>query len=128
MELASHSSNVAIIARIHRLLEKLSAQTTPKLSYTPYVGSLTIDYNPLEISQSELLGYLQKIESSIEATVDLSIPCREFRLPLVMDHPDIDGSNQRYMQTIRDKAAYLPDNLEYLRKANGLQSRRQVFE
>lgn len=128
MEFASRSSNVAIIARIHQLLEKLRAQNTPKLSYTPHVGSVTIEYDPLEICQHDLLKYLHNIELSIEATVDLSIPCREFRLPLVMDHPDIDASNQRYMQTIRDKAVYLPDNLEYLRKANGLQSRRQVFD
>lgn len=32
------------------------------------------------------------------------------------------------METVRDKAAYLPDNLEYIRRSNGLQTRREVFD
>lgn len=32
------------------------------------------------------------------------------------------------METTRNKAAYLPDNLEYTRKSNGLPSRWAVFD
>lgn len=111
------------------LLGRIRAQSDlTKLLLTPHVGSLTIEYDPLEISQSQLLARIHEIESNIPTTVDLSIPCREFRLPLVMDHPAIQQCIEKYMETVRDKAAYLPDNLEYVRKCNGLSSRRDVFD
>lgn len=118
---------MAIVARIRALLERLRACTDLNLLLVPHVGSVTIEYNPLQISQSQLLARVHGIESSIEATIDISVPCRELRLPLVMDHPEIQKCIQRYMETVRSKAAYLPDNLEYLRKCNGLNSRREVF-
>jgi urea carboxylase len=58
----------------------------------------------------------------------MKIPCRSIRLPLVLDHPDLQTSIQRYMDTTRPTAAYLPDNIEYLAKNNGYSSRREVFE
>ena len=109
-------------------MEKLQSETDLNLLLTPHVGSLNIEYDPLEISQSELLDRVAAIESSISPTLDFKIPCREFRLPLVMDHPDMQECIQRYMDTLRNKAVYLPDNLEYLRKCNGLDSRRAVFD
>lgn len=110
------------------LIEKIEEQGDLNLSLTPHVGSLNIEYNALEISQAQLLERVSQLESSIEPTLDFKIPCREFRLPLVLDHPDMAECTQRYMETARNKAAYLPDNLEYVRKANGLSSRRAVFD
>ncbi|KAH8892168.1 urea carboxylase [Thozetella sp. PMI_491] len=128
LEFGEQTTNVAIIARIRLLLERLRLQPDIKLLLTPHVGSITIEYDPLEISQDQLLRRVSCIESQIEASIDISIPCRELRLPLVMDHPDFAQCIQRYMETVRNKAAYLPDNLEYLRKCNGLESRRCVFD
>lgn len=110
------------------LIERLREQGDLNLSLTPHVGSLNIEYNPLEISQAQLLDRVLALESSVEPSLDFKIPCREFRLPLVMDHPDMVECTQRYMETARGKAAYLPDNLEYVRKCNGLDSRRAVFD
>lgn len=109
-------------------MKKLHEQSDLNVLLTPHVGSITIEYDPLVISQARILERVHQIESSLEASVDLSIPCRELRLPLVLDHPEIQNCVQRYMETVRDKAVYLPDNLEYLAKCNGLQSRRDVFQ
>lgn len=72
------------------------------------------------------------------------MPVRTISLPVVLDHPDITESLARYMGTVRSTAGmfeipiprqitdvdsgYLPDNVEYLRKANGMSSRRETFE
>ena len=114
------------MARIHLLLEKLREAGFDLL--TPHIGSVAIEYEPLDISQRDILARVLDIEASIEVDLDLSLPCREWRLPLVMDHPEIEEHTQKYMQTVRDEAAYLPDNLEFLAKCNGLKSRRDVFE
>lgn len=128
MEFAGESTNVVILARIWLLLEKLRSRSDVTLLLTPHVGSITIEYDPLEITQTQLLDLVHQVETGIEGTIDVSVPCRQFRLPLVMDHPDIQKCINRYMETTRDKAAYLPDNLEYLRLCNGLKSRRDAFD
>ncbi|KAF1810058.1 urea carboxylase [Eremomyces bilateralis CBS 781.70] len=128
IEFGEQRTDIAVVALIRLLMEKLESLADLTLLLTPHVGSVTIEYDPFQISQSKLLSRIHEIESNILATIDITIPCREIRLPLVMDHPDVQECIQRYMDTVRNKAAYLPDNIEYLRKCNGLQSRREVFE
>ncbi|KAI1424868.1 urea carboxylase [Xylaria sp. FL1777] len=128
IEMGGQSASVHVIARLKVLMERLKSQIEARLLFTPHVSSLMIEYNPLEISQGELLKRVDEIEGQITTTLDMIIPCREIRLPLVMDHPDIDKCIQRYIETTRNKAVYLPDNLEYIRRCNGLSSRRAVFD
>jgi urea carboxylase len=90
--------------------------------------AVMIQFDAKVITQQKLLETVQKLERSIEATTDIKIPCRELYLPVVFDHPDIAASEQRYMETNRPTAVYLPDNVEYLRTNNGLSTRRQTFE
>ncbi|KAI0517925.1 urea carboxylase [Xylaria bambusicola] len=128
IEMGEQSANVSIIARLKVLMEKLQSQIKAKLLFTPHISSLMIEYDPLEISQADLLNQIDAIEAQITDTLEMIIPCREIRLPLVMDHPDIEMCIQRYIETVRSKAVYLPDNLEYIRRCNGLSSRREVFD
>lgn len=87
-----------------------------------------IQFDAKIITQQKLLETVDALESSIKATTDIRIPCREIYLPVVFDHPAIAESTQRYIETNRPTAAYLPDNVEYLRQNNGLSSRRETFE
>jgi urea carboxylase len=115
------------MSRIRLLVSKLQEEKLDLL-LTPHVGCLTTEYDPAEITQREFVDLLDKLESSIDPSVDIKITCREYRLPVVLDHPDIKTCIQRYMDTTRNKAVYLPDNVEYIRKANALSSRREAFE
>lgn len=110
------------------LIDKLQSQVDVRLLLTPHVSSVMIEYDPLEISQQHLLNRVNEIHSAIDAAVNVPISCREVRLPLVMDHPEIEQCIRRYMETIRNNAVYLPDNVEYIRKNNGLSTRREVFD
>lgn len=56
------------------------------------------------------------------------MPVRSICMPVVLDHPELTECLARYMATVRPTAGYLPDNVEYLRKVNGLSTRREVFE
>lgn len=119
---------MAILARIRLFLDKLRSQVDAKLQLTPHVGSVMIEYDPLHISQRNLLALADGIECSIETKLDLTLPCRQFHLPLVFEHPAIEECIQKYMDTTRNKAAYLPDNLDFIRKCNGLASKREAFD
>lgn len=87
-----------------------------------------IQFDPKIISQHDLLQVVHESESSIQATTDMKIPCREIYVPVVFDHPDIAASEKRYIETNRPTAVYLPDNVEYLRTNNGISNRRETFE
>jgi len=50
----------------------------------------------------------------------MKFPSRRITFPIVLDDQWNRAALQRYMQTIRDKAAYLPSNIEYLANNNGL--------
>ncbi|KAI0439813.1 urea carboxylase [Xylaria telfairii] len=128
VEIGEQSADVSIIGRVKLLIDKLQSQVDARLLLTPHISSTMIEYDPLEISQQQLLNRVNEIHSQIDTTVNVPISCREVRLPLVMDHPEIEQCIRRYMETTRNKAAYLPDNVEYIRKNNGLSTRREVFD
>ncbi|KIV99328.1 urea carboxylase [Verruconis gallopava] len=127
IEFGEQSADISVMSRIRLLVCKLEEQNLNVL-LTPHVGCLTIEYDPISISQKDFVNLLHDLETSITASVDMKIKCREFRLPVVLDHPDLDMCIQRYMATTRNKAVYLPDNVEYVRKANALQSRRDALD
>ncbi|OHE95512.1 urea carboxylase [Colletotrichum orchidophilum] len=113
---------------VHILEEKLAARDLASARCEPNLATLTVHYDPLLISQSELLQSLVEEDESIEEIVGIKVPVREVNLPLYVDHPTITEATERYMESVRPTAAYLPDNVEYLRKNNALETRRDVFD
>lgn len=68
----------------------------------------------------ELLQRLKDLEHSV-AGINAAIPSRLFRFPILFDDPLAKAAVEEYMTTLRDSAVYLPDNVEYIAKANGLE-------
>ena len=55
------------------------------------------------------------------ARVDaLSFPARRITFPIVLDDRWSREALERYMKSIRSDAVYLPSNVEYLARNNGL--------
>ncbi|MFE3190701.1 urea carboxylase [Nocardia sp. NPDC059240] len=119
--------------RVHALAGAL-ATAAPRgiLDITPGVRSLHIHFDPQALSQSRLLGLLGELEEQLPATADLVVPSRTIRLPLSFDDPSIAEAIDRYRNGIRDTAPWLPSNVEFIRRVNGLDDidavRRTVFE
>lgn len=49
------------------------------------------------------------------------IPCRRFKLPITFSSPEQREAVARYMETQRPHAPYLPDNLAFVARNNGLE-------
>ncbi|KAK2011101.1 urea carboxylase [Colletotrichum eremochloae] len=113
---------------VKMLKEKLVARGLVGVRCEPNIATLTVHYDPFQIHQSELLRDLTKLDESIEKIVGIKVPVRELSLPLCVDHPTVKEATERYMESMRPTAAYLPDNVEYLRKNNALGSRREVLD
>ncbi|MEU5879797.1 5-oxoprolinase/urea amidolyase family protein [Spirillospora sp. NPDC047279] len=59
------------------------------------------------------------------ATVEL--PVREVTLPIALDDPSVHEAMRRYQTSVRPDAPWCPDNVEFIRRINGLASREEVF-
>jgi urea carboxylase len=56
----------------------------------------------------------------------MRLPSRIVHLPLSWDDPATQLATQRYQQSVRADAPWCPDNIEFIRRINGLESRAQV--
>jgi len=67
-------------------------------------------------------------ESIPEDLSHMTFPGRRITFPIVLDDPWSQDATDRYMQFIRDTAVYLPSNVEYLVRNNGLSNAGEMFE
>lgn len=68
-----------------------------------------------------MLSTLLTVESALSSTLqNVTFPGRKLTLPIVLDDKWNRLALEQYMRTIRDKAVYLPSNISYLAKNNGI--------
>ncbi len=119
--------------RIHALMQALKADPVPGiLELSPGVRSLQIHYDSRVIPQAALLKVLLDIETRLPDVGTLRIPTRVVRLPMAWQDSATLDAVARYRQSVRDTAPWLPSNVEFMRRINGLASvdtvRQTVFD
>ncbi|WWD21796.1 urea carboxylase [Kwoniella shandongensis] len=82
--------------------------------------SYCVQFDSLATTQKEMLQSLISLEASL-GTSDLPLPSRIFKFPILLDDPLSKAAVTDYMNTVRSSAVYLPDNMEYIAKANGVE-------
>lgn len=92
-------------------------------------NSLMLYYDGLKIPRQKLLDYLVHLESELGDLSTSKIPSRRFRLPLTFISRKQEASIQRYIETQRPYASYLPDTMDFIAKNNAFtqQQFRDVF-
>ena len=83
--------------------------------------SLLIYYDGLKIAQKKLISYLVDLESQLGDLSNAQVPSRIFKLPITFESERQKAAIQRYIETQRPYASYLPDNMEFVAKNNGLE-------
>ena len=119
--------------RVHALMLELQALALPGvIDITPGIRSLQVHYDPRRLSQDRLLHALSEAEERLAGLDDFEIPSRVVHLPLSWKDPAIYLTIDKYMQSVRNDAPWCPDNIEFIRRINGLDSiedvRRIVFD
>jgi urea carboxylase len=119
--------------RVHALMLALRDLALPGIiDITPGVRSLQVHYDARILSQDQLLSALAEAEARLAGLDDFEIPSRVVWLPLSWKDPAIYQTIDKYMQSVRDDAPWCPDNIEFIRRINGLESvedvRRIVFD
>ncbi|CAK5281441.1 unnamed protein product [Mycena citricolor] len=98
------------------------------LRMSPCVRSTMIHFDANVVTPTEMLNSLVSVLKSLHASDMAHFPNRTVTLPIVLDDRWSQEAVQRYMQTTRSRAAYLPSNVQYLARNNGLVTETEVFD
>ena len=113
--------------RVHALMQALEASpVNGVIELSPGVRSLQVNYDSRVISQKALIEGLLSIEQGLPPVGDMKVATRIIRLPLAFEDSATLDAVSRYRQSVRDKAPWLPNNVEFIRRINGLDSVEQV--
>jgi urea carboxylase len=115
--------------RVHFLIEELRTNNPIQgiLELSPGVRSLQFRYDGRIIHQKDLLNALLIAEEHLP--IDENLMCVQSRivyLPLAFEDSAILDAVQRYRGTVRPSAPWLPNNVDFIQRINGLQSRDDV--
>ncbi|MEA3177702.1 MAG: urea carboxylase [Gammaproteobacteria bacterium] len=119
--------------RVHALMLELEKLSLPGvIDITPGIRSLQVQYDSRVLPLASLMSTLIGAEDRLGALEDFEIPSRVIWLPLSFNDPAVAETIARYMSSVRPDAPWCPDNIEFIRRINGLASaqdvRRIVFD
>ncbi|MEV1293562.1 urea carboxylase [Pseudonocardia sp. NPDC049635] len=113
--------------RIHALATALRDHAPGGLvDVTPGVRSLHVHVDPDVLPVGRVTDLLGEIEQSLPDTGDLVVSSRTIRLPMSFDDPVVTTAVERYTAGVRPDAPWLPSNIEFIRRINGLDSTADV--
>lgn len=107
--------------RVHALMQWLEARQLPgMIDVTPGIRSLQIHYNNRDLPLHALMDALVAAESELPAVAEMVVPTRVVHLPLSWNDSAARLAVGKYMQSVRKNAPWCPDNIEFIRRINGL--------
>ncbi|WP_144630950.1 urea carboxylase [Bordetella genomosp. 13] len=127
LEYGENVLDLALRLRVHLLMQALQADPVPGIEeLSPGVRSLQIRYEGRRISQGELVERLLRIEQGLPDASQVKVPTRVVYLPMAFEDGATLGAVERYRETVRASAPWLPNNVDFIQRINGLDSREDV--
>ncbi|WP_339114570.1 urea carboxylase [Thioclava sp. GXIMD2076] len=124
--------DIELRLRVQALMQAVVAAGLPLRDLTPGIRSLQIHYDPARISRPDLLRELQRIEASLPPAHQMKVPTRTVWLPLSWKDPQAELAMRKYQELVRPNAPWCPDNIEFIRRINGLEDeaavKRTIFD
>jgi urea carboxylase len=121
VEYGEMTLDIALRLRVHLLMQAIQADQRIKvLDLTPGIRSLQIHYDGAAMPRARLLGLLEEIEQSLPRAEDVVVPSRIVHLPLSWNDPQAQLAMTKYQELVRPNAPWCPDNIEFIRRINGL--------
>ncbi len=107
--------------RAHLLQAALTAENLDGIvDLTPGVRSLHIHHDPDRLPTASLLRALTAIERQLPDPLTTRIEGRVVHLPLAWRESQAMSAVAKYQASIRPDAPWCPDNIEFIRRINGL--------
>jgi urea carboxylase len=119
--------DLALRFQVQALLEELQkAPLEGVLDLTPGIRSLQIHFDAGRTTLAVVLERLSSAIAHLPGVEHMRLPSRIVHLPLSWDDPATQLATRRYEQSVRADAPWCPDNIEFIRRINGLESRDAV--
>ena len=119
--------DIELRIRIHALMQALEAMQLPGvIDITPGIRSLQLHFDGTTLDQPRALAALMQAEEAMGDLADFEAPSRIVHLPLSWRDPAIVETIEKYIGTVRDDAPWCPDNIEFIRRINGLPDAQAV--
>ncbi|UFZ02665.1 urea carboxylase [Bradyrhizobium ontarionense] len=127
LEYGPNELDLRLRFRVHALMEDLKANPVRGiLELSPGVRSLQINYDSRVIHQKDLLDALLAAELRLPAVDTMKVKTRVVHLPMAFEDSATLDAVARYGETVRGTAPWLPNNVDFIQRINGLDHRDQV--
>ena len=115
--------------RVHALMTELEAKALPGvIDIVPGIRSLQLHFDDRVLDQAGALAALLEAENELGDLEDFTIPSRIVHLPLSWRDPATIETTEKYIAAVRDDAPWCPDNIEFIRRINGLSDADAVHD
>ncbi|WP_066452497.1 carboxyltransferase domain-containing protein [Anaerotruncus rubiinfantis] len=111
---------------LEKIIRQMQVAGIRELS--PGVRSMLIYYDSLTLPLNRLVEVIRMAEKSIAAYEDQPVPSRLVKLPIAFHDEKCLAYVRKYMESVRAEAPYLPDNMEFVARCNGLDGVEKVQE
>lgn len=113
--------------RVQSLRDALHEAAIPGIiDLTPGIRSLQIHFDSTRITRHAVMAAVSEIMPGLPAPEDVIIKSRILYLPLSWNDSQIQLAMRKYQETTRPDAPWCPDNIEFIRRINGLASIEDV--
>lgn len=113
--------------RVHLLMQAIQGeQAIPVLDLTPGIRSLQVHIDSKKIDLRIACRKIVEIEKILPPLESVKLPSRIIELPLSWNDPGARLAMHRYQQNVRQDAPWCPDNIEFIRRINGLADIKDV--
>jgi len=114
---------------VHVLYEALKKPGfEPVADLTPGIRSLQVHFDPKQVSAESVAAWISQVNKQLPPLENITVPSRIVHLPLSWDDPSTQLATEKYMQSVRPDAPWCPDNIEFIRRINGLDTREDVYD
>ena len=127
VEFGPHALDIALHLKAHAFAARLGQEAVPGIvESTLGIRSLQIRFDRARWNGETLAARLASMLGEADP-VDAMVPdSRIVRLPLSWDDPACGEAVERYMRVVREDAPWCPDNVEFIRRINGLENANAV--
>lgn len=121
IEFGPNILNIRLRFYVHSLMERLvRSPLTGVIDITPGIRSLQIHFNPDILSRDELLDSVIEKQQALFSERPATVDSRIVHLPLCWEDPACATAVEKYRASVRADAPWCPDNVEFIRRINGL--------
>lgn len=127
VEFGPNVLDIALRLRVHALEAGIAAASTDGvLETTPGIRSLLVRFDWRRFDAADIVARLDSLLHDVLLVPEPRVESRIVNLPLSWDDPACRQAVDRYLRSVRADAPWCPDNVEFIRRINGLADRQAV--